>query len=113
MVNGLRVKRLVQPLALTAVQQEKFKELMDEEAKKINQTHEETTIERTARIAKQKEIKAEYRKKLEEVLTDEQRKKWAKLDADAQSRRKRTGTTPAKPGATASAPSGKTGAPAN
>lgn len=109
MVNGLRVKRLTQPLALTTEQQQKLKTLMDEESKKIAQSQENTAIERSERIAQQRVIKTEYRKKMEEALTAEQREKWAKLDADAQAgKRKRSGSTPSKPaGSAESAPAPK------
>lgn len=91
----MRVKRMSQELNLTTEQQGRVKELLDDERKQIAEVQQNAALSYDKRFEKQVTIQGEIRKKLtNDILTAEQRVKYAETMAKA-TRRK----APAKPAA--------------
>jgi len=74
-----RLKQLSEALSLTKDQEAKIKPILQDEAKKMQAVRDDTALSQADRRAKTREISDESTKKIQEVLTPEQKEKYAKL----------------------------------
>jgi len=74
-----RLKQLSEVLSLTKDQEAKIKPILEDEAKKMQAVRADTALSQEDRRAKMREIREESSKKIQEVLTPEQKEKYAKM----------------------------------
>ena len=74
-----RLKQLSTQLNLTDEQKEKLKPMLQEEFTKVRELRQNDTLSREEKTAKLKELRADLQKKVETVLTAEQKEKWKKI----------------------------------
>lgn len=74
-----RLKQLSTQLNLTDEQKEKLKPMLQEEFTKVRELRQNDTLSREDKTAKLKELRADLQKKVETVLTAEQKEKWKKI----------------------------------
>jgi Spy/CpxP family protein refolding chaperone len=74
-----RLKQLSTQLNLTDEQKEKLKPMLQEEFVKVRELRQNDSLSREDKAAKLKELRTEMQKKIEPVLTPEQKEKWAKM----------------------------------
>lgn len=75
-INQLRIRQMTKQFELTPEQQKRCETILAEEAKEMDAIQADTTVPRQERVEKGNVVKANYKTKLREVLTDEQRAKW-------------------------------------
>jgi Spy/CpxP family protein refolding chaperone len=99
--GGGNVEFLAKQLGLTDEQKDKIKPVLDEARQKQLDLRKDTTMDKTERQAKMKEIRDEMSAKFKEILTPEQFEKWQKGPAHRHPAAPATGGTnqPAAPGA--------------
>ena len=96
-----RIKQMAEQLGLTQEQQDKLKPILAEEAKKMRELRQDTTLSNEQRREKMAKLREENQKALKDskILTDDQLKKWEKIQEDnrkrAQERRPRSAPAPA------------------
>jgi len=97
-LSGPNAERIATQLNLTADQKEKVHAILTERVHRMTDLHKDTTIEKSERAAKMKEIIDDTDNKLKEVLTPDQFAKWQSMSG---ANRHRAGiATPAPGGAT-------------
>ena len=72
-----RIKVLDEAVKLTEAQKAKVKAIYEEQTKKMQEMRNDTSLDQQARRAKWKELSEAVAKKIDEVLTPEQKEKWA------------------------------------
>ena len=75
-----RLKKLSENLNLTDEQKEKLKPIIREQAGKIRELRQNSDLSREDKLAKFKELRQDMDKKIEPILTPEQKEKWKKLE---------------------------------
>lgn len=78
-MGGANAERIATQLGLTDDQKEKIRPILMDRAHKIADLRKDTTMEKSERIAKMKEIVDDTNNKLKEVLTPDQFTKWQSL----------------------------------
>ena len=84
-----RLKQLSTQLNLTDEQKEKLKPMLQEEFTKVRELRQNDTLSREDKTAKLKELRADLQKKVETVLTPEQKEKWTKIQQRRQKRQEK------------------------
>jgi Spy/CpxP family protein refolding chaperone len=75
-----RLKKLSENLNLTDEQKEKLKPIIREQAVKMRELRQNTELSRQDKLAKFKELREDMDKKIEPILTPEQKEKWKKFE---------------------------------
>jgi len=74
-----RLKQLSAQLNLTDEQKEKLKPIFQEQFGKVRELRQNTALSREDKLAKLKELREDTNKKIEPILTAEQKEKWQKF----------------------------------
>jgi Spy/CpxP family protein refolding chaperone len=75
-----RLKKLSENLNLTDEQKEKLKPIIREQAGKMRELRQNSDLSREDKLAKLKELREDMDKKIEPILTPEQKEKWKKFE---------------------------------
>jgi Spy/CpxP family protein refolding chaperone len=73
------MQKIVEDLGLTDEQKPKFREAMQAQREKMQALQQDQSVSREDRMAKVKEIREATYKKIEALLTTEQKEKWPKI----------------------------------
>ena len=74
-----RLKQISERLDLTDEQKEKLKPIFQEQFAKLRELRQNDTLSREDKLAKVKELREDINKKVEPILTAEQKEKWQKV----------------------------------
>src|SRR5256885_14310715 len=74
-----RLKQISEQLKLTDEQKEKLKPIFQEQAPKLRELRQNESLSREDKMAKLKELREDLNKKIEPILTPEQKEKWQKF----------------------------------
>ena len=104
--GGMRggAMRMMKELNLTDAQKSKLKPIMESQRDEMKELREDTTLDRKAKMAKMKTLREATEKKIDAVLTADQRKKLVAIKAKMKAERKngmgkRGGRSPQAPAA--------------
>lgn len=79
--------KMMQELNLTDAQKAKLKPIMEAQRDKMKTLREDTTMDRAAKMTKMKAMREEMEKKVDAILTSDQRKKFAEMKAKMKAER--------------------------
>ena len=85
-----RLKQISEQLNLTDEQKEKLKPIFQEQFAKLRELRQNDTLSREDKLAKVKELREDINKKVEPILTAEQKEKWQKVQQRRAKRQEKT-----------------------
>jgi Spy/CpxP family protein refolding chaperone len=79
---GERFQKMAAELKLTDDQKEQLRPVFEEQAKKLMELRDDTSLDRRSRLMKARDLQQGFQAKVNPILTEEQRKKWSQMQQE-------------------------------